>query len=236
VTTVKELISPTSRRTQARIIEAVIDTIAARGLSGTTLASVAEEAGVSQGVLVFHFKSKEGLLIETLRRLSAEYRAAWEPALETEDPLEQVVGLLRADFSPPVCTHRKLALWFAFWGEAAAQPLFSEICEEAERSRYAAMEAACRRLVEAVRGETEGGETEGGETGRGPDPALLAASLDAMTDGLWLQLHIYGRHLRREDALEMALNHLGCLMPAVAERVGAGPRPGPGPDRLRSRP
>ncbi|MGB3315357.1 MAG: TetR family transcriptional regulator C-terminal domain-containing protein, partial [Albidovulum sp.] len=168
-------VSPTSQRMQARIIEATVATVADRGLSGTTLAHVAARAGVSQGVLVFHFKSKDGLLAETLIRLSAEYRDIWQASLATTDPLDRIIGLILADFSPEVCTTEKLALWFAFWGEAGAQPLYNRICEEAERTRYAAMITTCRALVDRY---------------GGPDPALLADSIDAMTDGLWLQLHI----------------------------------------------
>jgi len=197
-------ISPTSRRTQARIIDAVVDSVAAHGISGTTLATVAKGAGVSQGVLVFHFKSKEGLLAETLRRLSEEYRAAWEPAIAHEDPLDRVLGLVAADFSPEVCAHKKLALWFAFWGEAGARPLFSAICEEAEHRRYGAMVAACRALV---------------ETHGGPDPTLLAASVDTTTDGLWLQLHIYGQRLSPAAAHGIALGHLRLLLPDHAARI-----------------
>ena len=59
-------VSPTSSRTQARVIEAVVEVVARHGISGTTLANVSAAAGVSQGVLVFHFKNKEGLLTETL--------------------------------------------------------------------------------------------------------------------------------------------------------------------------
>lgn len=199
-----ENLSPTSRRTQARIIDAVVESVAAYGLSGTTLATVARAAGVSQGVLVFHFKTKEALLTETLRRLSAEYRAAWEPALAAEDPLDRILGLVRADFGPTVCNRRKLALWFAFWGEAGAQPLFSAICEAAEETRYRAMTAACEALC-ARYGLT--------------DPALLASSIDAMTDGLWLQLHIYGRRISRRAAHEMALGHLRLLLPSLAGRI-----------------
>lgn len=197
-------ISPTSQRMQARIIEATVTTVAERGLSGTTLAHVAAKAGVSQGVLVFHFKSKDGLLAETLIRLSAEYRDIWQASLAAPDPLDRIIGLIRADFSPEVCTTEKLALWFAFWGEAGAQPLFNGICEQAERTRYEAMIATCRALVD--------------EYG-GPDPALLADSIDAMTDGLWLQLHIYGQTVKRQDALNRALGHLRLLLPGLADRV-----------------
>lgn len=194
-------VSPTSQRTQSRIIDAVVKTVAAHGISGTTLANVAAAAGVSQGVLVFHFKSKDGLLTETLRRLSDEYRKAWEPALAAPDPLDRILGLVHADFGPAVCSARKLALWFAFWGEAAAQPLYSRICEEAEQVRYAAMVGAC----EALDG--------------GPDPVLLANSIDAMTDGLWLQMHIYGQSVNRAQALAKALGHLRLLLPDFASQI-----------------
>lgn len=201
---VDEKVSPTSRRTQARIIEAVVDSVATHGLSGTTLATVARGAGVSQGVLVFHFQTKDGLLTETLRRLSEEYRAAWEPALAEEDPLDQILALVKADFAPAVCSRRKLALWFAFWGEAGAQPLFSAICEAAEETRYRAMIGACEAL--RARYGT-------------PDPTLLASAIDAMTDGLWLQLHIYGRRLSRTVTRDMALGHLRLLLPSLAGRI-----------------
>ncbi len=197
-------LSPTSRRTQARIIDAVVDSVAANGISGTTLATVARGAGVSQGVLVFHFKTKDGLLAETLRRLSEEYRAAWEPALAHQDPLDRVLGLVAADFGPAVCTRKKLALWFAFWGEAGAQPLFSAICEAAEEARYGAMVAACAAL--AARYGT-------------PDPALLSDAIDATTDGLWLQMHIYARRLTRIRAREAAMGHLRLLLPGLADRI-----------------
>lgn len=197
-------VSPTSQRTRARIIDAVVDSVAAHGISGTTLATVAKGAGVSQGVLVFHFATKEGLLTETLRRLSEEYRAAWEPALGHEDPLDRVLGLVRADFSPGVSARRKLALWFAFWGEAGAQPLFSAICAQSEETRYAAMVAACEAL--RARYGT-------------PDPVLLANAIDATTDGLWLQMHIYGQEINRTAAREMALGHLRLLLPALAHRI-----------------
>jgi TetR/AcrR family transcriptional repressor of bet genes len=197
-------LSPTSQRMQTRIIDAVVETVAASGLSGTTLALIAQNAGVSQGVLVFHFKTKDALLAETLHRLSDEYHAIWQRALSAADPLDRITGLVRADFSPEICTPKKLALWFAFWGEAGAEPLFNAICAKSERIRYEAMAGACADLV--------------AEHG-GPDPSLLAETVDAMTDGLWLQMHIYGTRVRRGAALETALAHLRLLLPDLAARI-----------------
>lgn len=197
-----QTLSPTSRRMQARIVEAVIDTVAEHGISGTTLALVAKAAGVSQGVLVFHFRSKDALLAETLRRQNADYRRLWQAALDTADPLDRVLALMRVDFSPEVCSPRTLALWFAFWGEAAARPAYRGLSGEAERERAAAMVAACRDLV-AARG--------------GPEPELLARSVDSLTDGLWLQMHIHGKAMPRATALAQALDHLRLLLPHCSE-------------------
>lgn len=193
--------SPTSRRMQARIIDAVIDTVAQHGISGTTLALVARAAEVSQGVLIFHFRSKEGLLAATLRSQNAAYRQLWQASLANPDPVQRVLGLIRVDFSAEVASRRALALWFAFWGETAAQPAYQSLCEEAERDRAEAMEQACRDLA-ALHG--------------GPDPELLARSVDSLTDGLWLQMHIHGTRMPRTKALQQAMDHLRLMLPGLA--------------------
>jgi TetR/AcrR family transcriptional regulator, transcriptional repressor of bet genes len=196
-------VSPTSTRTQARVIEAVVEVVARHGISGTTFASVSAAAGVSQGVLVFHFKNKERLLSETLSRMLQEYRQAWNEAMDSPDPLDRILLLIRVDFSPEICSQTKLALWFSFWGEAGAQPLYNKICVEAEIARNDAMLSSCRDLV--------------GISG-GPDPDLLTQSIDAFTDGLWLQMHMQSHTLTREEALESAFAHLRLLLPSHADR------------------
>ena len=191
----------TSQRTRARIIEAVVDMVADKGISGTTLANVAAAAGVSQGILVFHFKSKEGLLTETLSRLFDEYREAWQATSTAGEPLERVIGLVNTDFSAAICTRKKLAMWFAFWGEAGAKPLYNKICSDAEQERNQAMTDACAALPGVAH------------------PEQLAQSIDAHTDGLWLQMHIQGQAFTRAQALESALTHLRLLLPEFAGRI-----------------
>ncbi|WP_339761023.1 TetR family transcriptional regulator C-terminal domain-containing protein [uncultured Hoeflea sp.] len=191
-------VSPTSSRTQARVIEAVVEVVSRHGISGTTLANVSAAAGVSQGVLVFHFKNKEGLMTETLSRMLQEYKQAWQQAVSAPDPLDRILGLIRVDFCPEICNQTKLALWFSFWGEARAQQLYNAICVQAEIERNDAMLDSCRDLVAAS---------------GGADPALLTQSIDAFTDGLWLQMHMQGHPLTREEALAAAFAHLRLLLP-----------------------
>ncbi|WP_457155514.1 TetR family transcriptional regulator, partial [Mesorhizobium sp. P5_C1] len=57
---------------QLQLIEATIDSLAKRGYSETTMADVADGAGLSRGIVNFHFESKEKLLIATLQHMYDE--------------------------------------------------------------------------------------------------------------------------------------------------------------------
>lgn len=56
-----------------RLIEAAIDLFGRDGFDATSLRAVAEEAGVSWGLVRFHFGSKEGLREAAEERVIAEY-------------------------------------------------------------------------------------------------------------------------------------------------------------------
>lgn len=51
-----------------RIIEAMRQSVARRGVAGSTFDHVAREAGVSRGLLHYYFGTKERLLVEVVRR------------------------------------------------------------------------------------------------------------------------------------------------------------------------
>ena len=86
---------------QQQLIEATLDCIDKLGISQTTLARIAERAGLSQGNVVFHFQSKEALLDQTLRFLDEEYLSNWQTALAAAEPDVTTVrhgqGILRAE-------------------------------------------------------------------------------------------------------------------------------------------
>ena len=101
-TTKRRTASKEKRREQ--LIKATIRSVARRGLSDTTMAAVAGEAGLSQGIINLHFQSKERLLIETLTYLADEYRRAWEAALAG-------VERARIGISPGCAAGRRGVLW-----------------------------------------------------------------------------------------------------------------------------
>lgn len=192
--------SKAERRTQ--LIEATIRSIASHGLSDTTTATVAGEAGLSQGLINLHFDSKDKLLLATLERVVDEYRSLWEAALAAapEDPAERLSALVQVDFHPSVCDRDKLAVWFAFWSESKARPTYRKLCAARDRDYDRMMVRLCRELVEA-----------------GPyadvNPDLAARALAAMTEGLWLDMLVSPRNVSRREAQRVSMAYLAHIFP-----------------------
>ncbi|HLH66371.1 MAG TPA: helix-turn-helix domain-containing protein [Solirubrobacteraceae bacterium] len=79
-----------------RIVEAMRASVAARGIAGATFDHVAREAGVSRGLLHYHFGTKERLLVEVVRR-EAELRGNLldEAVAAADGPDELIDALVR---------------------------------------------------------------------------------------------------------------------------------------------
>lgn len=75
---------PTDART--RILDAAERIVQARGVTALTLDAAAKEAGVSKGGLLYHFASKEALLIGLLTRLATYIEADFEGVLALQPP------------------------------------------------------------------------------------------------------------------------------------------------------
>ena len=200
---------------QEQLIQATIRSVASRGLSDTTMATVSSEAGLSQGIINLHFQSKERLLIETLRYIADEYRQTWKKALNGvgDSPAARLEALVMVDFRLPVCDRNKLAVWFAFWGERKSRPTYRQICAERDRAYRTEMVQVCQALIDA-----------GGY--RDIDAESVAAGLSAMTAGLWLDMLTNPRSMSRQDGREICRqflvttfsHHFPLARPAVESR------------------
>jgi TetR/AcrR family transcriptional repressor of bet genes len=182
---------------QEQLIQATIRSVASRGLSDTTMATVSSEAGLSQGIINLHFQSKDRLLVETLRYIADEYRQTWKKALvgAGDSPAQQLSALVAVDFRLPVCDRNKLAIWFAFWGETKSRPTYRRICAERDRDYRNELVQVCEALID------EGAYTD-------LDAGAVAAGLSAMTSGLWLDMLTSPRSMSRQDAKMICMRFL----------------------------
>ncbi len=167
------------QRSRQKLLTATVNSIAKRGFSETTLARVAEGAGLSRGIVNFHFRTKEALFLEALRFLSREYREHWKRAYDAAGPTaaEKLEAVVMMDFEPPISNRNRIAAWFAFYGEAKSRPTYMDACTEVDMLHYNAVGDLCRVIID-----------EGGYEDR--DPELIVQGLSAMGEGLWLDVLI----------------------------------------------
>jgi len=82
--------------TRQRLIDAAARLFAGRGYAASTVAAIGEEAGVSRGLVNFHFKAKEKLLHAVIEQLVDELENQMFPSDPPEDPLLALAILVDA--------------------------------------------------------------------------------------------------------------------------------------------
>ncbi len=185
-----------------QIIAATLDSLAKFGFAETTLASVAKQAGVSQGILIFHFKSKDALLAEALNSMDEEHRQNWrdELAKAPDDPVARVATLALADFLPKVCSRKKVAVWHSFYGEVRGRPAYRKLCGARLDERTDLLERFC-------------GQALGNDPTLPGPAALLALQIDAFGDGLWLRMNTQPELFGRRRCVDLAFDQLRWVFP-----------------------
>ena len=191
-------LSRAARRVQ--LIEATIEVLAIKGYARVTMSDVATQAGLSHGLVNFHFQSKDLLLAETLTYLADEYVQNWQSALSeaASDPASQLDALIRADFRPELCTPQRLAAWCAFWGEAQSRPLYQEKCGSNNAEYVTKLESLCAALL-GPEGNAE----------------RVARAIRVASEGLWMDLVTQAEPYSVEEALQTLLACAAAFFPKV---------------------
>lgn len=186
---------------RAQLIEATIESLAERGFSRTTVTDVAARAGTSHGLVLFHFRSKENLLAETLDFLAEEYRINWQVALAAagDAPENKIQALIKADFVEKICTPSRLSAWCAFWGESQSRPLYQSRCGANDELYKATLVQLCLEMNE--------------QHGFAHDPERTARLLRIMIEGVWLDLMTLETPYAVSEALETVLLGARALYP-----------------------
>jgi TetR/AcrR family transcriptional repressor of bet genes len=190
------------QRSRQKLITATLNSIAKRGFADTTLARVSAGAGLSRGIVNFHFRSKDALFLETLKFMSSEYQENWTRAFDEAGPsaAKKLEAVMMVDFEPPISNRNRIAAWFAFYGEAKSRPTYMAACSERDLSTFNSVVEFCQEIVK-----------EGGYPNLAPE--RVADGLGTMTEGLWLDLLIWPHNSSTELAKQTLSTYLTALFP-----------------------
>ena len=175
------------------ILEAAARVITERGLADTRISDIADRCGVSPGLILYYFESKDRLLVEALTaandqfylRLSRELRRM--PS--AREQLDRVIELSVPGLLPEYSFLDEWALWLEIWVLALRDP--------AMRKEHEVLNRRWRQsIVDVIRhGRTTG------EFPDGSDGDELATQIGALIDGLAVQVLMDGSDLTPDAML-----------------------------------
>jgi TetR/AcrR family transcriptional regulator, transcriptional repressor of bet genes len=191
-----------------QLINATIESIAKHGITGTTMTTVTRFAGLSIGLVNFHFKTKHSLFEETLRFVAEEHREQWKKNLRKASmaPTDKLLAIVDAHFHPKICNRKKLAVWFGFYGEVAYRATYRDLMTGIDTERWDVSIDLCNQLV-----------ADGGYDGI--DGHGVANTLEGLYDGFCLNILMYPREFSRADAKREIRNYLATTFPKHFERL-----------------
>jgi TetR/AcrR family transcriptional regulator, fatty acid metabolism regulator protein len=182
----------TQRKRREQLIECVIDAVVERGFQGASVGEVAQRAGVSKGVVTYHFAAKDDLIFAAVARIFDSITEALETRLRGTSPERFVADYINA--------------WVDYYGTEtrymlAIREIWGNFRNEGGQQHFGPQAVAGELGV--VRTVLEYGQAQGilGKF----DARVMAASIKATLDALLeqfaidpqLDLEAYGAELVR---------------------------------------
>jgi TetR/AcrR family transcriptional regulator, transcriptional repressor of bet genes len=181
---------------RAQLIDATLRTIDQAGLSGTTLATVAQRANISTGIVSHYFGGKDALLHATMRHIlhdlwaaTARRRLAAKP--EARARLRAIVA---ANFDVSQVSGPVMKTWLAFWAESMHEPTLRRLQRINTRRLYSNICAEFKRELPLA------------------SARRAAQGLAALIDGLWLRGAMTGEPLDMKGTLRIANDYIDLLL------------------------
>ncbi|MGB7739910.1 MAG: TetR family transcriptional regulator C-terminal domain-containing protein, partial [Steroidobacteraceae bacterium] len=140
---------PLPIRQRQRLIDACITALHLYGPTGATVARVVAIAKLSPGIVRFYFRSKAAMLVASLQFLATEFedRVVTPVVALRGQPALALQRLVELYLDPEIASPRKVAVWYAFWGEASARQEYLAICGQKDANFAALVHDLVDRLI-----------------------------------------------------------------------------------------
>ena len=201
--------------TREQLLDSAERVFRARGVSGSTLAQVAAEAGVTRGAVYWHFRDKADLYAAMCERATLPLETMLERAGTTvhADPLAALRELSLAALGRLACDARVQAVFDVMFHKSERTANLAPTAERERRERCDCLLHVERVLAQAVDKRQLPADT---------DTALAARALHAYIEGIMDQW-----------VLDPAAFDLAAAAPALIDSMLAGLRAAP--PRLQAR-
>jgi AcrR family transcriptional regulator len=170
-----------SKERHQEILEAAARVITDRGLAETRISDIAERCGVSPGLILYYFASKDRLLIEALTYANDRFYLGLSRELRRmssgRQQLDRLIELSVPGLLPEFERLDEWALWIETWVRALRDPAMAKEREVLER-----------RWRQSIADIVRHGRSTGEFSENGVDADELGLRIGAFIDGLAIQV------------------------------------------------
>lgn len=199
---------------RSELIDAAIASIAHHGLSDTTLATIAVQAGVSPALVSHYFDGKEELLAATLLRLTKDLANDIKrrtPSRPT--PRQRLGAIIDGCLESEPLRPGAIVAWRAFWAQLPYHPYLASL-QKMINSRFRSnMRPAMRELLPAER------------------VGDIYLGLYAMIDGFWIRQFIDPQSFAMADARRICHEYLDLAVASGSRSPVPDPAASPPPEK-----
>ena len=204
----------TRKNAQARRVEVLGETvrqIREKGMAAVRIADVAEGMDVSPALIIYHFETKEKLLVGALTHAA-------------ERDLLKLARIMRVP-GPPVETLVAALAWYAPTGQARGWRIWVDAWSAAMRDEaLAAVIADLQgKWTSAIVGIIEAGVADG--TFTSPNPHEAATRLTALLDGLAVRMVVHKERIGRAELHRWLLGQIAWELQVEEGRLVAASTP-----------
>ncbi|MFY0312251.1 TetR family transcriptional regulator C-terminal domain-containing protein [Leisingera sp. D0M16] len=194
------------------LIEAVLDSVAEKGISETSVSEIIQRAGLSRGMIHLHFGGKDNLVHAAAHYSSEEYYDGLEALLQTagNSPQERIEMIVRGDLSERVLNRRNVNIWYAFRGESRNRKAIAEHSDTRDGRLRGMIHNAFSRIVR------EAGTPDASAAARDATHGTLA-----LLEGMWTDYLLHPDRFDREEAMRIIFRFLAAMFPAHFSLKGA---------------
>jgi len=182
------------------LIAATLDAVAEGGLAKATVREVSLRAGVTPGLIRHHFETKENLL-------EAAYRSFYEcsgiTVIAREDlaPVPRLARFIEDSVVGCASAPAILAIWTAFAGAIQTDNRLASV----HREGYAKLRTTLEILIQDAL------DTQGRNLSK-KELSAKAIAVNAIIDGLWLELSLKSEAFTPQEAVHIAFDVISRLI------------------------
>jgi len=182
---------PSYGKAKDKLIQATTQCLMKHGAEGCSVRKICAEAGVSVGLINYHYPSLQNLIADSYKDLALSLlERAINSANEVNGtPEEKLSKFLETSFDNISMNRRTLRAWIVFWGMIESSPPVKEAHDIANQAFEGFLENLFVELDKMTLLKTT--------------PRLAAIGLTAMQDGLWLEYGLQSGTFSAAEAHEL---------------------------------